>query len=31
MMGQKQAKQEMRISQYNKIRDEAFEIFEKEQ
>lgn len=28
-MGQKQAKQEMRISQYNKIRDEAFEIFKK--
>lgn len=28
-MGQKQVKQEMRISQYNKVRDEAFEIFKK--
>lgn len=29
MMGQQQAKQEIRISQYNKIREEAFEIFKK--
>ena len=28
-MGQKQAKQEQRLTQYNKIRNEAFEIFKK--